>query len=353
MIARLYQVASLAKVVVTTSVPDFVSPKSATSRNVHLKRADIRLSHLPDVVRQGWESQFTPQIIKYIGTLQPWSAFSPSNRERIQDIFAEVFPSMKQLEDDQDLSFIVFAKIADIVVAWQHRFSHAAEKYLVKTIFKENVDDNREDRAEWCQWALATDLSAEELDVQPEGGRRFYFREYEEPEEAGGKIKVAKGIFQSPLIVATLATHYLWLQRLDPSALRSYDPPVGALVLSIQAWTTGSEVKPPGPLANFSASNWSDRENCDGPSATVFRPLTTDVMDIVEQLDAKAWERIEKEVNKVLQQHKKRNNTKTFNAENGRAQRIKPVFKLLDHDVDNPSDSEGSDAEAQAQATGV
>ncbi|KAG6807425.1 hypothetical protein H0H92_007586 [Tricholoma furcatifolium] len=266
---------------------------------------------------------------------------------------------MKRLEDDQDLSFIVFAKIADIVAAWQHQFSHAAEKYLVKTIFKENVDDNREDRAEWCQWALATDLSAEELDVQPEGGRRFYFREYEEPEEAGGKIKVTKGIFQSPIIVATLATHYLWLQRLNLSALCSYDPPVGALVLSIQAcrhhisqWTTGSEVKPPGPLANFSASNWSDREDRDGPSATVFRPLTSDVMDIVKQLDAKAWEHIEKEVNKVLQQHKKRNNTKTFNAENGRAQRIKPVFKLLDHDVDDPSDGEG-DAEAQAQATGV
>ncbi|KAG6808811.1 hypothetical protein H0H92_002809 [Tricholoma furcatifolium] len=60
----------------------------------------------------------------------------------------------------------------------------------------------------------------------------------------------------SLIIIATLSSHYQWLDRLEISE-QGEENPIGALVLTIQAcchhmmqWLTGSYVKPPGSLSS-------------------------------------------------------------------------------------------------------
>ncbi|KAG6812271.1 hypothetical protein H0H92_003660 [Tricholoma furcatifolium] len=344
------KVASLAAVVSTSSVAEFVPPSKALRRGSHgLRKADIRLKHLPFDVRNKWESKFSPRVIEFIGTLKPWAALSTCDKEVILKIWADVFPTETALEEDSSLFFIVMKLIGDVTAAWQHKFSATAEKFLTETIFKD-LEDDREVRAMWCTWALGTDMSPEQRAEQPQGSLRFYYGRYEEPDEdVGGRIH-ASGIFQSPIVAATMATHYAWLDKLESSYRRLEAPPIGALVLTIQAcrhnisqWLTGSKVKPPGQLANFAASNWADRKDRDGPFNIVDSRLTSDILDVVDQIKPKKWESIAKAAREYVRTMKSKGDQEQSPSDEPR---LKRTFKLIDDD-----DSEASD-HARDHSTG-
>ncbi|KAG6835672.1 hypothetical protein H0H93_015865 [Arthromyces matolae] len=327
------QVKSLATVVQTSSVPDFVPGISAKVLNKrHLvmnglkkKKTDIRITDLRNSVRLNWDSTFKPRVIEYLGTLTPWQPFTEDDVEAIQDIWAACYPHEPRMETDQNLSSIV--------------------NKLAKA------------RHMWVEWALGRDLQVteEELAGAPEHGRRFYYREYEEAEEPGMPA-ISKGIFQSPIIVATLASHFQWLERI-PSSERGEEFPVGALALTIQAcrhhmsqWQSGSFVKPFGSLANFSASNWGDRQDRDGPSGRKNVNLTSDVMAAVDEVTEGQWKRIKAAVTEYLQRQKRpvvqRSLVPTSTQAGSSSGPAKPRFKLRDYDDDvaGGSDKDGDEA---------
>ncbi|KAG6905453.1 hypothetical protein DXG01_002587 [Tephrocybe rancida] len=272
--------------------------------NIELPPADTK-------IQENWDAKFSPRIIKYIGTLMPWTALLSKEHRVICKIWADV-----QLEDsDSNLSVIVFKKINDTITAWQHKFSATAEKYLMKSLFKQLKDDTQE---------------------------------YEEPHPDKPDLQIhVKGIFQSPILVATLSTHYVWLEKLETNSnIDEYL--VGTLVLAIQAcrchisqWTTGSEVKPTGQLANFSANIWSDCKDCDGPSNLIDARLTTNVMDIVDQPEPKQWKHIAASAREAMKWQRKASASK-LNLET--EPRVKPKpFKLLDQDTNSNASNGGGD----------
>ncbi|KAG6818872.1 hypothetical protein H0H93_000722 [Arthromyces matolae] len=314
------QVKSLATVVQTSSVPDFVPGISAKVLNKrHLvmnglkkKKADIRITDLRDSVRLNWDSTFKPRVIEYLGTLTPWQPFTEDDAAAIQDLWAACFPQEPRMESDQGLSLVVNKLLDDIVSSWQHKFSSTANQFLTSVIFGSSDLSTSEARRMWVEWALGQDpqVTEEELADAPEHGRRFYYREYEDAEEPGMPA-ISKGIFQSPIIVATLASHFQWLERI-PSSERGEEFPVGALVLTIQAcrhhmyqWQTGSLVTPYGSLAKFSASNWGDRQDRDGHSGRKNVNLTSDIMAAVDEVTAGQWKRIKAAVTEYLERQQR------------------------------------------------
>ncbi|KAG6818083.1 hypothetical protein H0H93_006844 [Arthromyces matolae] len=343
------QVKSLATVVQTSSVPAFVPGISAKVLNkrhlvmngLNKKKSDIRITDLRDSVRLNWDSTFKPRVIEYLGTLTPWEAFTEDDTAAIQDLWALCFPHEPRMETDSQLSFIVNKLLDDIIAGWQHKFSSTASQFLTSVIFGSPDLSTPEARRLWVEWALGRDLevSEEELEDAPEHGRRFYYREYEEAEEPGAPA-ISKGIFQSPIIVATLASHFQWLERI-PTSERGEEFPVGALALTIQAcrhhmhqWETGSLVKPNGSLAKFSASNWGDRQDRIGPSGLKNANLTSDIMSAVDEVTEEQWKRIKAAVTDYLQRQKRpvipRSVTTTQAGPSGGPSKRR--FKLRDYD---------------------
>ncbi|KAG6835836.1 hypothetical protein H0H93_014081 [Arthromyces matolae] len=356
------KVKPLARVVDTSSVPEFVpgiSTKILNQKSRRLgasgfgkKKAEIRITDVNETVRRLWDSSFKPRIIEYIGTLTPWQVFSEDDVATIQDIWAEVYPYEPRLETDARLNFIVTKLVDDIITAWLHKFSSTASQYLVSNIFKSDPRfSTPEGRQTWATWAMVRDLTNEELENAPEHSRRFYYREYEEPEDPASGTPIFKGIFQSPIIIATLASHFQWLERLHGSD-RGEEFPTGALVLTIQAcrhhisqWTTGHCVKPAGSLANFSAANWGDRRVHDGPSSVTDVRLTSDIVNAVEELSPKQRGRI---IAAVTDYIKRQNRHKRVAQQAESTVKVtKPRFKLRDED----SESDANDTSVAAFMT--
>ncbi|KAG6807360.1 hypothetical protein H0H92_007864 [Tricholoma furcatifolium] len=350
------KVKSLARVVETRSVPEFVpgiSSKILKSRHLGAnmfgkKKAEIRITDLNNSVRSIWDSTFKPRVIEYLGTLTPWQAFSDDDVAAIQDLWAEVYPYEPRLESDAKLNYFVNKLLDDIITTWQHKFSSTANHYLTSNIFEAPELSTPEARANWAQWALGRDVTDEELVHAPEYSRRFYYREYEEPQEPGDAATF-KGIFQSPIVIATLSSHFQWLEKID-IADQGDEVPVGALVLTIQAcrhhisqWTTGHCIKPPGPLANFSAANWGDRQDRDGPSGFKTINLTSDIVEAVQELTDSKWKRIKKAVTEYLtRQHKptKRPPALIPPSAQSTGAPTKPRFRLRDQDDTEDSEPE-------------
>ncbi|KAG6807630.1 hypothetical protein H0H92_006886 [Tricholoma furcatifolium] len=316
------------------------------------KKAEIRITDLNDSVRRIWDSAFKPRVIEYLGTLTPWQPFSDDDVAAIQDIWVEVYPFEPPLETDAKLYYIVNKLLDDIITAWQHKFSSTANQYLTSNIFESPELSTPDARRAWAEWALARDVTPDELENAPEHSRRFYYREYEEPEQTG-RAAIFRGIFQSPIVIATLASHFQWLEKIN-IADRGEEFPMGALVLTIQAcrhhisqWTSGSCVKPAGPLANFSAANWGDRQDRDGPSGLKNTNLTTDVVNAVEELSKKQCDRIKEAVMEYLRRQNKSNAKRLATAvgQPAKTSAMKPRFKLRDQD---DTDSEESEPSANA-----
>ncbi|KAG6838293.1 hypothetical protein C0991_000425, partial [Blastosporella zonata] len=78
----------------------------------------------------------------------------------------------------------------DIISNWQHKFSSTANQFLLSNIFQSSNLSTPEARRMWVEWALARDLSEEELKNAPEHSRHFYYREYEEQEDGEAIPKV-------------------------------------------------------------------------------------------------------------------------------------------------------------------
>ncbi|KAG6825643.1 hypothetical protein H0H92_002966 [Tricholoma furcatifolium] len=327
------KVKSLAVVVETTSVPDFV-PGISTKiiNNRHLgtkgltKKKNIRLSDLNERVQRKWDSAFKPRVIEYLGTLTPWDEFTQDDKEAVQDIWAYCYPNEARMESDRDVAIL-----SDIVSSWQHKFSSTAKEFLTSVIFESPDLQTTEARQAWVEWALARDVSEEDLLHAPEHSRRFYYREYEEPEEPGGNALKSKGIFQSPIIIATLASHFQWIDRIEVED-RGEEFPVGALVLSVQA---------------FSASNWADREDRDGPSGMKKSNLTSDIVAAVQELTKKQQARIKSAVTEYLRHQnrsvsRKRLSSKPAAPAPATAIASRPKVKLRDEDSDDCTDSADS-----------
>ncbi|KAG6822241.1 hypothetical protein H0H92_014681, partial [Tricholoma furcatifolium] len=220
-------VPTLAKVVTTTSVPDFVPPRSNSKQRAQrhkfsLKKADVRLSHLSTHVQRVWESTFAPRLYEYFGTLYPWTKLGDSEVKTISGIWAEVFPTETRLQDDEELEFMVMKLVDDALGNWRHSFSSKAAEYLKNTIFSlTGVLNTKEARESWANWSLGSDFEGEQASYY----RRFYYREYEEPAEPGGKITM-----KSPIVLETLAVHYALIKKLPAATTTEEDVkyPMGA-----------------------------------------------------------------------------------------------------------------------------
>ncbi|KAF8953423.1 hypothetical protein BDZ97DRAFT_2065642 [Flammula alnicola] len=311
------RIRSLAKVVPTTTVTTFIKPSiSSQVANSRLKKEQIRLSHLPTHLQAAFDNVF--------GYTAPWA--TPD----IDDLTSSWSDSFL-LEDASSFDIIPQKLVEDCLHAWRNKFASAALTYLQNHVFRLLESNSTDSRAELCTWLLSGE----------EHTRPFYFRIYEEPDEedlaAGEEVKVkASGLFQSAIVSAVLGTHIAGISAI-PSAQRSKRRPVGALVLTIQAikralamWTTGEKLEQQRPYNDFSKTNWGNttvvREGKVVPILT-----TTNLVDIVEKLKDKQWD-------KILDAASQAAKTKKANifpvVDDMAACMTKPIFELVDDDSD-------------------
>lgn len=96
-----------AAVAETTSVPEFITPATATSivtaRNV--KKSDIKLTDIPREMAVPFNRIFLPRVYQLIAhSSQPWDSAQDSD---IQDIFNEIFKERESLSDDPTMKAIL------------------------------------------------------------------------------------------------------------------------------------------------------------------------------------------------------------------------------------------------------
>ncbi|KAG6895248.1 hypothetical protein C0992_002367 [Termitomyces sp. T32_za158] len=355
------KVLTFAKIVPTTSVPEFISPSLRRPKGYKQftkRKAEVRLSDLPRDVQRKWDSEFTPHLCTFFGQLTPWTKIDDAQVNEISALWSHTFPSEKRLEEEPELSFYVLKLVDDALGAWRHSFSSSAAHFLENVIFADTELQSTDARATWATWALGSDFDGIEAH-----SRRFYYRDYEDADEELGKLVKARGIFQSPLMAHTLAVHYSSLKKLAVPQGKLNKPkyPAAALCMAILAvrmmghqflflalaeqgcyhninkWTNGKKDELGGKHGYFSAGNYKDHYEVEkGKKVSI--TLTSDVMNIIESLTEKHWSRIEAE---AMVQVKARRTTAIVEILPSPAGYVKKVINIVDQDSDSNGDSEG------------
>ncbi|KAG6827698.1 hypothetical protein H0H87_003964 [Tephrocybe sp. NHM501043] len=183
---------------------------------------------------------------------------------------------------------MVMKLVDDALGNWHHSFSSKAAEYFKNTIFSlTGVLNTKEAHESWANWSLGSDFEGEQASYY----RKFYYCEYEELAEPGGKITM-KDIFQSPIILEMLTVHYVLIKKLPTATTTEEDIkyPTGAWCIAIQAciyninkWISENKVDPEGKLRYFSAENWRDH-NKVRMSTKVHIKSTSEIMTIMNSL---------------------------------------------------------------------
>ncbi|CAA7264659.1 unnamed protein product [Cyclocybe aegerita] len=269
---KMQQVHSLAKIIPTMSIPTFALP----AKDLPQAKEQIRMAHLPAQLMVPFEEILVPRLHVIFGVTASWE--SPSNNE-IQKAWKASFPQEKPLEFHTPLGVIVKKLVLDRLSSWKSLIGNAGILAL------QNEGDWIEVRQEWCTWAVS----------RSEEDHPFYFAGVVEDEE--GNVMSQTGIFQSTIIATVLGVH---INSINPFPIDvKADRPVSALVLAIQSakrailfHSTGVEVRPRRSASDFLKANWGDHVKYDihGKACPVY-PTST-LVDLVNQLKLKQWEKI-------------------------------------------------------------
>ncbi|KAJ7687655.1 hypothetical protein B0H17DRAFT_682690 [Mycena rosella] len=235
--------------IVETDAPGLVALRPVKSEG-KLKKANIRLRDLPQSLQADFGKIFTPELLRYTGTLPPWQNID--SWAELAELWDPLFPEYT-LADDEQLQAVVLKLADDKVTAWRNKFSAAAIEAL-DALYASWKAYSPEARADVVAWLLQGN----------DTNRAFYYREYADSEEN----VVQKGLFQGYLITCGLAAHYTAIRSAaapieDPETAEFPETP---LVYAIQAAkralnysVTGKLVVPGQRLGEFSKANWGDK----------------------------------------------------------------------------------------------
>ncbi|KAG5640083.1 hypothetical protein DXG03_001283 [Asterophora parasitica] len=281
---------SLAKVVPTTDVPEFVPPQQFLARPIR-RRQDIRSSKdIPLALKDAFDNAFIPRVYEVFGTGTPWASVFEYERQ-ISRLWLQVFPRVPFDSSGGELRKVVMKIVEDCLGAWRSKIGS-----VVMAVMEElKLPDSSPDYvADWAAWALSGTYKA----------RPFYWHEYADASEDGSQPKVRKGMFQHPLILAGLA-HHISVAAI-PTVQRSKEHPRTALVMAIQAairaisrWTTGKFLAIARPLGDFAGENWNDdpkrhpRNYPQFPDGVIQGPTAvSNLTRIVDALSDNNWKAI-------------------------------------------------------------
>ncbi|KAJ7875742.1 hypothetical protein B0H14DRAFT_2501604, partial [Mycena olivaceomarginata] len=184
-----------------------------------IKKSDIRVRHLPQHLQADFSKIFTPELIRYAGSLPPWQNID--SVAEMAKIWDPLFPDYP-LAAGPDLQAIVLKLGDDKITAWRNKFSTTALEAL-EEIFGHEGAETAQARAD----SVACLLEGEDKNFA------FYYREYADEDEN----VIKKGLFQGHLIVRGLATHYASIRspRAPAENPATADFPETPLVHTIQA----------------------------------------------------------------------------------------------------------------------
>ncbi|KAJ7154345.1 hypothetical protein C8R43DRAFT_885040, partial [Mycena crocata] len=194
--------------IVETNAPGLVPLRPSKSES-RLKKADIRLSHLPLSTQSDFGTVYTRDLLLYIATLPPWASLE--GWQELAEIWDPLFP-LYPLASNQSLQVIVLKLSEDKIAAYRNGYSTAAVKAL-EDLYAAWEAYSPEDRASVVECLQRGD----------DASRAFYYREYDDEGEAVVRkvrnngasslrsaltIGYGQGLFQGFLVTACLATHY-------------------------------------------------------------------------------------------------------------------------------------------------
>ncbi|KAF5385746.1 hypothetical protein D9615_002510 [Tricholomella constricta] len=284
-----HQHQSLAKVVPTTDVPDFVSPQRFIPRPIR-RRQEIRTSKdIPAAIKDDFDNIFCPKLHEIFAVETPWGSIYDYETQ-IHNLWAQVFPKVAFGSGEGGMKRIVMKLADDRLGAWRTRIGKAALDYMSEDL--EFPEDTPEYISKWCKWALSGTYKA----------RPFYWREYVDASPDGSQPRVRRGMFQHPLILVGLGHHLNRVSDL-PANQRSKQHPQTALIMAIQAalraisrWTSGKFLEVPRPYGDFSGENWNDLDGRNPksfpqfPEGVIQGPTSvSDLTRVVKALSDENW----------------------------------------------------------------
>ncbi|KAJ7170353.1 hypothetical protein C8R43DRAFT_1120785 [Mycena crocata] len=278
--------------IVETEAPGLVPPRRSSSR---IRKADITLSHIPEVARPIFRNVFVPNLLALVGTLKAWKDPTPAAIIKLwNDAVAKDhigFSLDPEQAGDADLILIIVKLAQDKIDGYRHRFADVAVSTL-KIIFAHNKSETPAQIAEDVEW----------YNKGNDRSRVFYYRDIIEDEETG-KIK-HKGIFQSYLCARVFAVHCAATTVKEDVGPVAFDAnlrstwPIGAMTLGIQAikralnyYATGKLIIPSASLGHFSKTNWADHKSYD-EGVAVPKLSASAIAIVFKKLEVDQWQKI-------------------------------------------------------------
>ncbi|KAJ6546605.1 hypothetical protein B0H10DRAFT_2243536 [Mycena sp. CBHHK59/15] len=136
-----------------------------------LRKADVKLTDIPDAIRPQFRTKFTPALLEYTGSIQGWN--DPTAVEVVtiwNSVFTDHAVSVEKRED-RDLVLVITKLAQDKIDGWRNRIG-AAGVTVWKTVFKGKSKQEVIADVEW--YLSGSDRS-----------RVFYYRDVIEDEETG------------------------------------------------------------------------------------------------------------------------------------------------------------------------
>ncbi|KAF8486334.1 hypothetical protein DFH94DRAFT_809635 [Russula ochroleuca] len=217
------------------------------------KKRLVSYDHLPTAMKDRFKKKVIPLSLETTGALKPWAI---PDDNAIVDIWNLIYDPDQQIEGG-DLECQRFQVVKTLVKraisAWLHRFAETAEKALVAEFTRRGLNTKGE-RAQLVRFLLGNieDLSDKK--------RPFLWETvYDNPSAR------QEGIFQGRLVGRTFMEHLHIIDAIEPDE-RVKEPPVGALILAIQAvhrallYSISGEFELPSDRksSEFSKNNWGD-----------------------------------------------------------------------------------------------
>ncbi|KAJ7612913.1 hypothetical protein DFH06DRAFT_1484792 [Mycena polygramma] len=271
--------------IVDTDAPGLVAPSARRGRTSStLRKADVKLTDIPDDIRPLFRTKFAPDLIEFTGHLDAWCDPSP---EDVVNIWNSVFPKhavSTTAERDKNLVLVITKLAQDKIDGWRNRFGGTGISTWTG-VFKGKTKEETIADVEWY-------LSGSDRD------RVFYYRDVVQDPD-GGEPKF-KGLFQSYVFSQVFAVHCSATAtggKLGPLAYPAIVP-VGALTLACHAikrglnyYRTGELVIPQGSLGQFSKTNWADHMDfSEGVPKLI--PSTSAITAVVKKLKEGHWTKI-------------------------------------------------------------
>ncbi|KAJ7878151.1 hypothetical protein B0H14DRAFT_3779742 [Mycena olivaceomarginata] len=135
------KVTSLAGIV-DTDAPGLVGPSARRKHgDSKIKKAEIKLTDIPDAIRPQFKTKFTPRLLEHAGRLQGWA--DPSDQDMIS-IWNRTFPDYAlSTSDSQDKEMVlVVTKLAqDKVDTWRNKIANGGIAAWTAVFHKQSKEE--------------------------------------------------------------------------------------------------------------------------------------------------------------------------------------------------------------------